>query len=283
MRSSSEIITEAQAMENTLKETRIRVEESTRRITDKRASLSTLYENINSNDLETRLLTFDDSFNKRTSEINILNHKISTHQSDINHLRSQADEVNIQKGQAENFKQLLDNEIKKLKDESNSIVNQCSLNPVLVPSTWSPTSTKPLIQAIEQKIEKSQKENELFLTEKRTEIKKIETEYIDVQKQVQSIEIDVSTKTFEYSKLCTDLSTQKIELSSLITAKSSFTSVQTDYLESQRNHDEFMNNFATRTSDLKKMLKVRINFVFHDILILNTTVFLYYDYSYNKD
>ena len=72
--------------------------------------------------LENKIATFDESLSQRSAEIATLQSSINKYQKEIKELRIKGDEVNILKGQAESTKQLLDNEFKKLKDESTQVL-----------------------------------------------------------------------------------------------------------------------------------------------------------------
>jgi DNA repair exonuclease SbcCD ATPase subunit len=254
---TGKMIKEAEETESNLKELTIRVEESEKRVNDKRTSLSIIYQESNE-ELKNMLSNFDKAMSARTTEILSLQRNICLINEDISSKRIKCDELNVQKGQADSLNQLMTVEQVKLIEESANAARLCGLNPPSFGTSWSVLTTRHFIQDLKNRFQQIQREEEEGFVESRSMIQRLEQEVSEHQIAYQKLQIESSTKNNEYQKLISDASRKKIELTSLSSAKSVLKECEEELSNTKTAHKELVSLHEVKSSEYKRIIKVII-------------------------
>ena len=136
----------ARSYQTELTESRVRIQESERRLTDKKASLETVHAE-STPELETLLLNFDESMVKKNEEIRALQQTVERAQGDIAAERRQQDELNIQRGQAEGLREQLAIANHHLVEQSLLSADKLKMHRVTIePGDWTSANALNLVR-----------------------------------------------------------------------------------------------------------------------------------------
>lgn len=141
----------AREHEVALKEIQIRVQESEKRLADRRDSLETTY-NESTAELERMLANYDESVLMKTAEVQSLKNSITEIQGKIGALRGEYDKVNVLRGTADSLLQQLEGERAKLRSEISKVVIEYELPSRLCGDDWTLTQAKTVLQSLEAKV-----------------------------------------------------------------------------------------------------------------------------------
>jgi hypothetical protein len=90
----------------------------------------------------------------------------------------------------------------------------------------------------------------------RASLQEIERTYQQLRGQIQEVEVELKIKSEEDNSVLQEWENKRVEFSRLSSSRSAIQRAQQDFEAARQGHDDFMELFGNKSTDLKKQLKV---------------------------